>query len=179
MSVMDKFGNVYVIRYTWIINNCTFNTEHRTWPRFKLSIFPSNIRTRERLLHFLGFLALLSFPAVIPTTISLKNFLLTIYLSRFCCFFMYLNYKIFIIANSKHKNERVAALSYEERNREKLNSKNHSTSSVTVACWLICCCPQMIKTALELTSETFSYSEHGKALNTSPSTFNCIHEFDI
>jgi hypothetical protein len=91
---------------------------------------------------------------------------------------------MFIIAKSKRKEERVvgtATSGDEERRKRKMNFKNISTCSLAVACYFVCSFPQIIFSALRLTSETPSYDKQVLLFNiwtctflSINSTFNCL-----
>jgi hypothetical protein len=99
--------------------------------------------------------------------------------------FIYFNYKMFIIAKSKFRNKDVApatAMSRDEgRKLRMLNFKTILTFSLAVACFFICSSPQIIFSALRLTSETPLYDRQVVLFNlwalafvSTNSTFNCL-----
>ena len=114
------------------------------------------------------------------------NISITVSVLVFLFLLICLNYKIFIIAKSKRKDNRVTpndaatASSHEERKKRKINLKNISTCCLAVGCFFICSSPQIIYSALRLT-ETVAYDRHGwlfrlwsVTLFTMNSTFNCL-----
>ena len=102
--------------------------------------------------------------------------------------FIYFNYKMFIIAKSKFRNKGVivvapaTAMSRDEgRKLRMLNFKTILTCSLAVACFFICSSPQIIFSALRLTSETPLYDRQVVLFNlwaltfvSMNSTFNCL-----
>ena len=117
---------------------------------------------------------------------KVSNILITVFVLALLFQFIYLNYKIFIIAKSKPKDDRVTpnsaatASSHPERKKRKINLKKTSTCCLTVGCFFICCFPQIMYSVLRFT-ETVAYDRHARlfklwshtfvAMN---STFNCL-----
>ena len=117
---------------------------------------------------------------------KVSNILITVFVLALLFLFFYLNYKIFIIAKSKRKDDRVTpnsaatASSHQERKKRKINLKNISTCCLAVGCFFICSSPQIIYSALRFT-ETVAYDRHGWLFNlwsatfvAMNSTFNCL-----
>ena len=145
--------------------------------------------TKKRLVLFQAFwmIIILSLsPLVYVYEVIIRNILITVFVLVLLFLFIYLNYKIFIIAKSKRKDDRVTPAStatasgHQERKKRKINFKNISTCCLTVACFFICCFPQLIYSVL-LSTETVAYDRHARlfklwsatfvAMN---STFNCL-----
>ena len=112
--------------------------------------------------------------------------LMTLFVSFLLFLFICLNYKMFIIAESKRENERVAPTraatsSHPERKRRILIFKHFSTCSLAVACFFICSLPKMIYSASRSTSNKPFYDRQvlifgiwaGTFLSMN-STFNCL-----
>ncbi len=116
-----------------------------------------------------------------------RNVLVTVFLVFFCFVFVYLNYKMFIIAKSKRNvvdivpSTSTMAHSYQERKRWKLNFNNISTCSFAVGCFVVCSFPEIIYCILCLTSETLQNDRRIRLFNIwsstlvfMNSTFNCL-----
>ena len=116
-----------------------------------------------------------------------RNVLVTVFLVFFCFVFVYLNYKMFIIAKSKRNvvdivpSTSTMAHSYQERKRWKLNFNNISTCSFAVGCFVVCSFPEIIYCVLCLTSETLPKDRQIRLFNIwsstlvfMNSTFNCL-----
>ncbi len=153
----------------------------------KYPFFHQTAVTKKRLTLFLAVLI-----SIAVALSSLSYFAETIFvnISIFTSFlimlfvFIYLNYEMFIIAKSKRKEERVVGIATsgdEERRKRKLNFNNISTCSLAVACYFVCSFPQIIYSALRLTSETPFYDKQVLLFNiwtctflSINSTFNCL-----
>ncbi len=145
--------------------------------------------TKRRLMLFLTFLMVMSVIVSLLVHFVRKMFrhmLITVFVVSFWFVFIYLNYKMFIIAKSKRKMESVAPTStvtpsYQERKRRKMNFNNISTCSLAVGCFFVCSFPQIIYSVLCLTSETLQNDRRMKIFNVwsntlvfMNSTFNCL-----
>ena len=72
--------------------------------------------------------------------------------------FIFLNYKILAIVNSKRDDVRIAPTgiatpSHQERNILKKKYKNISTCSLAVGCFFVCFCPEVITAIWRFTSK--------------------------
>ena len=89
------------------------------------------------------------------------NIFSTVFVSLLLILFICSNYKMFKLAKSKHHEERVvpcsATTADENRKKQILNLKNMSTCSLAVGCFFVCCFPQIIYSALRLTSGAPSF----------------------
>ena len=113
------------------------------------------------------------------------NIFKTVFVLFLLFLFIYLNYKIFIIAKSKRKDDRVtptsaATASSHQEGKRKINLKKTSTCCLTVGCFFICYFPQIMYSVL-LFTETITYDRHGRLFNlwtttfvAMNSTFNCL-----
>jgi hypothetical protein len=116
----------------------------------------------------------------------IANILVSVFLSVFLGFFIYSNYKMFIIAKSKRTDERLApttaARSTDERRKKRiLNLKNISACSLAVGCFFFCYSPQIIYSVLRLASGVSSFDKQilllslwSNTLTSMNSTFNCL-----
>ena len=115
---------------------------------------------------------------------TIGNICLAVFVVFLLFLFTCLNYKIFMIAKAKRKEESAAPTSatssHEERKKRKINLKNISTCCLAVGCFFICSFPQIIYSVLRFT-ETVAYDRHGWLFNlwsttlfTMNSTFNCL-----
>ena len=148
--------------------------------------------TRQRLVFFM---ALLVIPIVIFAPLAyfngrIGNMIVGLFVVLLLIVFIILNYKMFIIARSKLKQNRIVVPDTEttsttneaqsKRNR-KLHLKSISTCSLTVACFFICTIPQLVYSTLRLTSENLEPGRDEWLHNiwastwlTLNSTFNCL-----
>ena len=152
----------------------------------KYPFFHQTAVTRRRLLVFLAFLVimLVSLSPLLYFVGKLFRHVVIIVFVLFICFvFIYLNYKMFIIAKSKRKMKSVAptTTTREERKRRKMNFNNVSTCSLAVACFVVCSFPQIIYSVLCLTSKMTpkdnrirSFHIWSSTLIAMNSTFNCL-----
>ncbi len=116
----------------------------------------------------------------------IANILVSVFLSVFLGFFIYSNYKMFIIAKSKRTDERLApttaARSTDERRKKRiLNLKSISACSLAVGCFFFCYSPQIIYSVLRLASGVSSFDKQilllslwSNTLTSMNSTFNCL-----
>ena len=93
----------------------------------------------------------------------------------------YLNYKMFILARSKRDDKKVATLCNQERKRPMFQFKKFSTCLLTVICYFVCSCPQLVYSALRLTSnrnipvqELLLFNLWTSSLVCMNSTLNCL-----
>ena len=147
--------------------------------------------TKKRLLFFLAFLmimivALSPFVAIFYGQ-TFGNILITVFVLSVLFAFICINYKMFIIAKSKRKDERVsptstATSSNQGRKRRKLNFKNISTCSLAVACFFFCSFPQIVYSTTRLILKNTAYDSQQVLLFniwsitffSMNSTFNCL-----
>ena len=140
--------------------------------------------TKKRLLLLLAFLMIMSVSLSLLVHFAgktFRNIFVTVLLVFFCFVFIYLNYKMFIIAKSKRNMNRAVTSSYQEGKRWKMNFNNISTCSLAVACFFVCSFPQIIYSVLCLTSETLPNDRRirlfhiwSNTLVLMNSTFNCL-----
>ena len=177
-------GNLYVLSTTALL---ILNIERLLGLTFPL--FHRTSVTKKRLLILQAFsTTLLSFLCTSALIINLKTlayFLVIVYFSILLLLFIYFNYKMFTIAKSKFRDKEVdptTATSREEgRKQRTLNFKTISTCSLAVACFFIRCCPQIIYSALRLTSEAplndrdvVLFRLWSNTFVSMNSTFNCL-----
>ncbi len=156
----------------------------------KYPFFHQTAVTKRRLLVFLAFwiimLVILS-PLVHFVRKMFRHMFITVFVVFFWFVFIYLNYKMFIVAKSKRKMESVVATNtvarrYPERKRRIVNFNNISTCSLAVGCFFVCSFPQIIYSVLCLTSSETLHNDRRMRLfyiwsNTlffMNSTFNCL-----
>ncbi len=149
--------------------------------------FHKRVVTKERLLSCL---AVLLFVATVQTTLSYYKkeagkIMISVTLPVFLCMFVYLNYKMFIIAKSKQANDIIVLGSQEsgEIMKEKrfVSFKRISTCFLVVVCTIICVCPAIVNSGLCWKLETSLCQKQfllvelwvGTSLSLS-STFNCL-----
>ena len=120
--------------------------------------------TKTRLICFQTFLMIILIgllPLVIFNPRTIGNIVAAVSYLSLLFLLIYSNYKMFKIAKSKREDERVVATTAtsmdEKRKTRVLNLKNISTCSLAVGCFFICCCPQIIFSALRLASKTPFY----------------------
>ncbi len=140
--------------------------------------------TKKRLMLLLAFLMIMSVSLSLLVHFAgktFRNIFVTVLLVFFCFVFIYLNYKMFIIAKSKRNMNRAVTSSYQEGKRWKMNFNNISTCSLAVACFVVCSFPQIIYSVLCLTSETLPNDRRirlfhiwSNTLVLMNSTFNCL-----
>jgi vacuolar-type H+-ATPase subunit I/STV1 len=126
-------------------------------------IFHRTSVTKNKLLFVLIFLMILSvgLSLLMYYKRTLGNILLALFMSIFVFLVTYFNYRMFTIAKSKRKPERIAPTTStsgdQKRKRHKVNFKRISTCSLVVACYVVCSCPQIIYSSLRFLSETPLY----------------------
>ena len=105
----------------------------------------------------------------------------TISIALFLLLFIYLNYKMFIIARSKRDNDKVAKSSNKKRKRSMFQFKTFSVCSLTVICYAVCLCPQLVYSVLRLTiskntphQELIFFYLWTTSVVCTNSTFNCL-----
>ena len=146
--------------------------------------------TKRRLIVFQTF-GMIILVALSPFNVifyghKLSYMLITVFILSLLFLLIYLNYKMFIIAKSKHKEGRIgptstATSSHQQRKRRKLNFKNISTCSLAVACFSVSSFPKIIFCVWRFTSKSPFYDRQVMlftlwsctflAMN---STFNCL-----
>ena len=152
--------------------------------RPKLPVFPPKCGYQGKLIIFLVLLITIEI-ALSPLYYYIKgktsaNMLITIFFILIWLIFIYINYKIFVVAKSKRKDERAAsseisAFSHLERKKRKMNFKNISTCLLAVGCLFVCSTPQLIYCMRGLTSNTSRNEKHAILFNIWSSTFVCMN----
>ena len=155
----------------------------------KYPFFHQTAVTKRRLMLLLAFLMIMLVslsPLVHFVGTVFRNMFVTVFLVLIFFVFIYLNYKMFIIAKSKRNMNSVASTStvtrsYQERKRRKMNFNNISTCSLAIGCFFVCSSPQIIYSVVSLTSETVQNDRRMKIFNVwsttlvfMNSTFNCL-----
>ena len=140
--------------------------------------------TKQRLIFLLVALMILCTSPLLLSYLSyqiVSNVLPAIIIAVLLLLFIYLNYKMFIIARSKRNNEKVVKSSDQERTRSKFQFKTFSTCLLAVICYFICYCPYLFYSALRLTSnrntalrELAFYELWTSSCVHVNSTFNCL-----
>ena len=112
---------------------------------------------------------------------SFLNRLVTAFVVFNSCVFIYLNYKMFIIAKSKRSEEKstrvssVAGTNQQESIKRELNFKKISTCSLAVSCFVICSFPPAVYTASRFASKTPSYDKRIWLIHIWTNTFVCMN----
>ena len=146
--------------------------------------FHQSAVTKRKLIIFLGLLIIIEM-ALSPLYYYIKgktsaNMLIAIFFILIWLVFIYINYKIFVVAKSKRKDERAAsseisAFNHLERKKRKMNFKNISTCLLAVGCFFVSSTPQLIYCMWGLTSNTSRNEKHAILFNIWSSTFVCIN----
>ena len=146
--------------------------------------FHQSAVTKRKLIIFLVLLIIIEM-ALSPLYYYIKgktsaNMLIAIFFILIWLVFIYINYKIFVVAKSKRKDERAAsseisAFSHLERKKRKMNFKNISTCLLAVGCFFVSSTPQLIYCMWGLTSNTSRNEKHAILFNIWSSTFVCIN----
>ena len=183
--------SIFYILYSWsLFALFTLNAER--FLALTCPFFHQATITKTRVIYFQAIFAIipvLGLSALLHVNQSkiIVNVAVAVYFPLLLFLFIYSNYKIFTIAKSKRKDERVAPTTGttmdEKKKKRFLKLKNISTCCLVVACFFFCSCPQIIYSALRLASIT-SLSDHDRqfllfnlwsntfmSLN---STFNCV-----
>ena len=145
--------------------------------------------TKTRLVYFQALLVIITVglsPSVYFNMSKLANSVVALFLLLMLFLFICSNYKLYTIAMSKRVNRRVAPMTAASSTdgrlqKQILNLKNVSTCSLAVGCFLVCSCPQIIYSALRLTSERPFYDRQvllfilwANTFLSMNSTFNCL-----
>ena len=188
---LGKYNNVQeIVRfYTGNVLNglSLFALFALTMERFLALAYPffhQTSVTRRRLIYFV--VGLIIFTIAMATLLQLNikilaNLLTLIIFSVLLLLFIYLNYKMFLIGNSKRDKETDAMPTNQERKSLKLQSNRFSTCSLTVICFFVCFCPYFVYSALRLTSYKSTpfvklawYQIWAATFVSMNSTFNCL-----
>ena len=160
--------------------------------RFLAIVFPVFHRksvTKKRLIFLLAFFMMdliLVTPVFFFAGKIIGNVIITVFLLIILFVFMYLNYKILVIAKLKSESKKVSPAfvdlpCHKKVKKLKLSLKNISTCSLAVACFFICSFPQIMYSVSRVISKKpyndsqvvlFNiWSSTFVAMN---STFNCV-----
>ena len=155
--------------------------------RFLAVCYPflhERVVTKEKLMSFQAFLSFIAIGLVILTfnkMVLSRHLLLAVCLPGSFIFFICLNYKTFLIANSKRKSIKVAPANEQKTKLPKLNLQTMSTCSLAVYCYLICASPEIIHSFYTLITTTGLSRKSDRILCTwavtfltANSTFNCL-----
>ena len=141
--------------------------------------FHERMVTKERLIYFL---ALLQFLTLVPMTLTFQNIILQrenvmiVFLTFLLSLFVYLNYRTFMIARSKRKNENVAPTNdLHELKKTRFNLRNMSTCSLAVLCFFACSFPGIVYFLYALISETPLSHENDKVFMSWAETMGCAN----
>ena len=177
-------GNLYVFSTTVLL---TLNIERLLGLTFP--IFHRTSVTKKRLLIVQACLTILVSGLITSLEVinlkTLAHILVMVYISILLSLFIYFNYKMFSIAKSKRRDKEFASTTatsrVEGRKQRTLSFKTMSTCSLAVACFFICYCPQIIHSALRLTSEAplndrdvVMFRLWSNTFVSMNSTFNCL-----
>ena len=147
--------------------------------------FHERMVTKERLMYFL---VLLQFLTIALTTLTFRDRILPKdkvmigFLIFLLLLFVYLNYRTFMIARSKRKNEKVAPTNdLPELKKTRFNLRKMSTCSLAVVCFFACSFPGIVYFLYVSISETPLSHENDKVFlswagttGCANSTFNCL-----
>ena len=193
-EIVRAFGDYdklpgYITSFIVILSNAfsmaallTLNIE-----RFLAVSYPflhERVVTKEKLMSFQAFLSFIAIGLVTLTfnkMVLSRHLLVAVYLPGFFIFFICLNYKTFLVANSKRKSIKVAPANEQKRKLPKLNLQTMSTCSLAVYCYLVCASPEIIHsfftlittTDLSRTSDRI-FCTWAVTFLTANSTFNCL-----
>ena len=112
---------------------------------------------------------------------SIVNSVIATFIPLFLLLFVYSNCKLFVIAKSKRRNERIASLAAETSAVDKtvkkriLNLKNISTCSLAVCCFFFCSAPQIAYSTLRLASDASLYDKKVFLFQLWSSTFTSMN----
>ena len=169
--------NVFSVLVLFVLN------VERFWA-LKYPFFHQTPVTKRRLVFLVAALMLLCTILLLLTHLNYKivaSVMSTISIALFSLLFIYLNYKMFILARSQRDSDKVAESGNKKRKRSMFQFKTFSACSLTVICFAVCSCPQLIYSVLRLTLNKntpdkeliFFYLWTTSALCTN-STFNCL-----
>ena len=120
--------------------------------------FHERMVTKERLMYFLVLLQVLT---IVLMTLTFRNRILPrdkvmiVFITFLLSLFVYLNYRTFMIARSKRKNEKVAPTNdLPELKKTRFNLRKMSTCSLAVVCLFTCSFPGIVYFLYILKSET-------------------------
>ena len=145
--------------------------------------------TKTRLLSFEAFLMAMVVGASSFYFIrqSATYIFITVFVSSLLFFFVYSNYKLFVIAKSKRDDKKIVPVntetSTEDKNMKKqiLCLKNVSTCTLAFGCSFLCSSPQIAYFVLRLTSDVSRYQRwvyffglSSSTFMSMNSTFNCL-----
>ena len=148
--------------------------------------------TRQRLLLFIAFFIILviGFVPLAYFNGTIGNTTVGLFFVSLLFILIVLNYKMFILARSKQKLNGIVVPTTERsstsneaqiKRNKKLNFKSFSTCSLAVACFFICTIPQLVYSAMRLTSENVKPGREEWLCNiwastwiSFNSTFNCL-----
>ena len=118
---------------------------------------------------------------------TLPDSLIILFISLLLCAFIYLNYKMLLIAKSKSQDRRIspadtARNSIKKKKKRRINLKNISTCNwLAVGCFSIFCLPQLIFSAWCIISnkpwddvEVIAFGIWSQTFIFMNSTFNCL-----
>ena len=182
------FEDVSGYIFELVVKFAVFALQTLTFERFLALSYPffhERMVTKKRLIYFL---ALLQFLAIVMTTLTFDDYvisrymLLSILIPFVSALLIYLNGKLFMTARSKRRNEKFAPASDREIvKRTRFNLKKMSTCSLAVICCSVCFFPQLVYSLYFETSETqltrksdntfLLWAMTGCCTN---STFNCL-----
>ena len=186
------------VKYTWELTSVLFggfsNIALLTLniERFLALTYPffhQTAVTRKRITFFLAFFVLF-IVAFSPVAYfygkTVGNIMISVFFLSLLIVFIFLNYKMFIIARSKQHSDNKAVSSTtansanQNRKDRKVNIKN-STCFVAVVCFFVCSSPQVIYSALRFTSTTeqpgreeWLFNLWSSTIFSFNSSFNCL-----
>ena len=150
----------------------------------KCPFFHQTSVTKQRLFFLLVALMILCTIGLSFFRLNIKilaNWLSIVNIPVFLLLFIYINYKMFIIARSKQDNETLPKSRYPVRKRAEYQLKTFSTCSLTAICYFICSCPYLVYSALRLSvyknasfEDLVFYHLWNVTVLCVNSTFNCL-----
>ena len=159
--------------------------------RFLGIVYPIFHRTSVTKKRILSFLAVLFVLNIIQSTLSFRNLLIpdnilvSVYLPFYFFMLLVLNYKMFVIAKAKQRDNRVDSANFtpgdKQRRKHIFDLKKVSTCFLAVACFFLCCCPGIVLCGVFFTQELPLYDRKVVPLSlwlstfvSMNSTFNCL-----
>ena len=151
-------------------------------------IFHRTSVTKKRLLFLLGILTALN---IIQSTMAFQNVLIPdtilviVYLPFYLFVLFFLNYKMFVVAKEKQRNNilpNIAFTTADKENRKHIfDLKKVSTCFLAVMCFFVCSCPGIVISCLFSAQKISLYDKNVVPLSlwmstfvSMNSTFNCL-----
>ncbi len=197
-TIYFLYGNYDELREQIRITICMLLDGFSMWSLLTLTIerflgimypiFHRTSVTKKRLLLFLGVLLVLN---VIQSTLSFQNalipdnLLIVVYLPFYLFMLFFLNYKMFVVAKAKSRNNILPHVTYTPADKENkkhiFDLKKVSTCFLAIMCFFFCSCPGIVISGLFSAQKVSLYDENVVPLSlwmstfvSINSTFNCL-----